>query len=236
MSSRSYWFSGQEAPCESGLNPNCPLPPESTTLTDGAVRLVGSLRTSTGAPYTGWIRMTAQDTIATYGRSPRAVISQRPDKIAVMNGVLDAFVYPSQGAGSVYLFEIGYTRSVPGSEPGDPPIESDIVTDSFLARVPLATTEGQILDFNSLVPTGITHDRYDTSARRVAQEILSDQALRDLVRPQLRICGPYQVGSVYQYGDLVTVPGSPIQTWVYQAQSPSTLSGAPSGPLWLQLL
>lgn len=180
--------------------------------------------------------MTAQDTIVTYGRSPRAVISQRPDKITITNGVLDTFIYPSQGSGSVYLFELGYTRSVPGAEPGDPPIEADIVTDSFIARVPLATSEGQMLELNSLVPTGITQDRYDTSARRVAQEILGDPSLLSQVRPALTIKGPFQVGTVYQYGDLVTVAGAPRQTWVYQASSPSVLTGTPSAPNWLQLL
>jgi hypothetical protein len=224
-----YWFSGNEAPCESGLNPNCPI---QTTIQDresGSLRLIGDIRDSAGVPFDGWLRLTNQDTTPTYGSSPRVVVSRKPGKIQIANGILDALIYPSDRTGSLVLFELGYDQSIPGSTP---PATREIITDSFLARVPLISG---VLEFNSLVPTGITHDRLDTAARTVAREIMNDPQLRSKVTPPLNIRGPFVPGS-YSYGDLVTVPGNPIQTWLYQSQAPRVINTVPSAPVWLRLL
>lgn len=205
------WFDGQESPHSSGLNANCP-PIEQLTNTDGQVRVVGRIHNSGNQPYPGWLRITAQETIGHYGRSPRTVVSRRSHQYTIpSSGLIDIVLVNSIDSGSSYLFELGYTETVIVDTV---PTQQDKVTDSWYARVPRPSEPGGTVELANLLPTPISTDRLDTSVYRIAEAIVTDDVLRQRALTSFNTRGLYNQNTVYTYGDVVTVSGSPFQTWV----------------------
>jgi hypothetical protein len=228
------WFDGGEAPHLSGLNPECP-PLETANNQDGVVRVTGRIHNSGNLPYPGWVRVTAQDTIGSYSRSPRTVVSKRPTKFIIPNsGLVDLLLLNSVDSGSVYLFEIGYTETVLVETV---PTPRDTITDSWYAQVPRPSTVGGSVNLADLLPTPISRDRLDTSVLRIAEAIVTDPELRSKAVAPFRITGVFDPARSYTYGDLVTIVGSPYQTWVCTTRAQTVPAALPLSPTtWLRLL
>jgi hypothetical protein len=226
----SNYFDNKEAPHSSGLNPNCPIP-EIGSNDDGQVLITGRIATSGNTPYPGWVEVEAQSTLTHYGRSPRTITTRRPHRFTIgVDGLVSFPLINSQDTGTVYKFSVGYTQVVvvEGS-----PINRDIITDSWYAQVPRPKAKGVQIDLSSLLPTGISDTRLDTSLGRLAELIVSDDVLRERALGVLTFAGVFDPAKRYRYREIVTVPGTlitdPYRSYVCsdpRGSTPGTFSEA----------
>lgn len=212
-----------------------------TINTVQAVTVQAYLRDSGNQPLVdGWLEIEADSLIASHYQTPKPLITSRPKRFTPdSDGLVSVPLVNSEDSGVTYKFSIGYTRTV--TIPSDPPSSytEDVITDQFRAIIPrpVFTSTGALpVNLADLVPTGISLASLDSSISRIAEMIVSDPTLRSRAVQSIRITGVFSPSSTYQYGDLVTLSTSPVQTWVCVSRSSALPSATPTAPNWLRLL
>ena len=206
------------------------------------VTLTALLRDSGNMPITdGWLEVQADALISGIYQNPKPLITTRPRRFTPdSNGLISVDLINSEDSGVTYKFSLGYTRTFTS---GTPPVTytEDVVTDSFHAYLPrpVITSSGSVpVNLADLVPTGISLSSLDSSISRIAEQIVTDPILRQRAVQPFRILGAFNPNSSYYYGDVVTVAGSPAQTWVCinknVALPAATVTTNPND--WLRLL